>query len=444
MGESDRRLRRNEVALSAGGTFASDFFLPAEMPEGSYKIRVIDQAGHRQTTDFHVVAAADEHLRLLLDLPRSVYYRGETIEGSLRAVLPQDLPLAGVKVQYKLNDAPSTAAITAKTDARGEVHFAIPTGELDSYGTLTFAASIPSRSVSVQRPLTVATQSYSIELEANRDLYLADEAFEIRVKTTNAASRPCAEKVSLKVFRKERVGQMEHEELAAECPLATADDGTARHTLKLAKGGAYVARASGTDRFGNAIAADLSWTVSGDDDPRRLLLLVDRPELKAGDTAEAEVVWRGKPAVGVVACHYDRLVERRQIALKTGLNRLSMPVTAAMAPGFTLAVSVMDDRAIQVRHDGRKPSQADQHALPHSEREDYLHEATCSLSVDPDLQVKIECHRHGDAAASPQPGEPADITVTTCNAQGKPVAAEVGLAVLPYDAEFNSLAPTNR
>ena len=43
------------------------------------------------------------------------------------------------------------------------------------------------------------------------------------------------------------------------------------------------------------------------------------------------------------------------------------------------------------------------------------------------------CHRHGDATAAPRPGEPADVTVTTCDAQGKAVAAEVSLAVLPAD-----------
>ena len=51
-----------------------------------------------------------------------------------------------------------------------------------------------------------------------------------------------------------------------------------------------------------------------------------------------------RPALAVVTCHFDRLIQQRQIALQTGMNRLQIPVTAAMAPGFTLAVSVMADR----------------------------------------------------------------------------------------------------
>ena len=81
--------------------------------------------------------------------------------------------------------------------------------------------------------------------------------------------------------------------------------------------------------------------------------------------------------------------------------------------------------------------------LPYSHER--LHEAACWLGVDADLQVKIECHRHGDATAAPRPGEPADVTVTTCDAQGKPVAAEVSLAMLPADRRTTPRPwPTNR
>ena len=111
--------------------------------------------------------------------------------------------------------------------------------------------------------------------------------------TADAADRPSPEKLLLKVFRQETVGETTREELVAEHPLATAADGTARQTLKLAKGGAYVVRAR-REPIASAIRSrgELPLTVSGDDDPQRLLLLVDRTNLKAGDTAEAQIVWR--------------------------------------------------------------------------------------------------------------------------------------------------------
>ena len=112
----------------------------------------------------------------------------------------------------------------------------------------------------------------------------------------------------MKVFRQEQIGETTREELVEEHPLATAADGTARQTLKLAKGGEYVVRATGTDRFGNTITGKRSLTVSGDDDRQRLLLLVDRRSLKVGEAVEAQVVWREAPALAVVVCHSDRLI----------------------------------------------------------------------------------------------------------------------------------------
>ena len=262
---ANRRLRRREVKLSAAGTFSFDFLLPEEMPEGAYKVLVHDQAGHRQVAGFQIGRPEEETLRLVLDLPKTVYYRGETIEGALRAVLPQDRPLVGVKARYKFGNEPAT---DATTDARGEVHFAIPTAELESYGRLAFEATIPSRSLSLRRDVTVATRGFSIGLETTRQVFLAGETFDVRVTTADAADRPSAEKLLLKVVRVRQAFQPDREpdkvrlesltynreELVEEHPLATAADGTARQTLKLAKGGVYSIRATGTDRFGNSIA----------------------------------------------------------------------------------------------------------------------------------------------------------------------------------------------
>lgn len=88
-GDRDRRLRRREVMLSAGGTFSWDFSLPAEMPMGAYKVVVHDQAGHGDAVEFRIVRPEEESPRLVLDLPKTVYYRGETIEGTFLPYCPR-------------------------------------------------------------------------------------------------------------------------------------------------------------------------------------------------------------------------------------------------------------------------------------------------------------------------------------------------------------------
>ncbi len=422
---ADRRLRRQSVVLSVLGTFSCDFPLPEEMPEGTYHVVVNDDAGHHRTAQFEIVRPPVETARLEIDLPRKVYYRGETIEGTFRAVLPQDRRLADAKVEYSLGDRPPA---TVTTDARGEARFAIATDELDLYGQFgdcTLSASLPARELSSQRSITIATRGFDIEMSTPRPVFVVGEAIDVSLKTLDAANRPTVQKLLVKVSRQQKFGDELRELAVEEHSLTSGADGAAKLTLKPARGGHYTISASGTDRFGNTIEQSLAARVSDDEDPERLLLLADRTQFKAGDIADVQLYWRGEPATAVVTTHYDRLREHRIVDLHKGFNRLRFPVTAAMAPAFTLAASVMDAQ-------GSRPAPS---AMP------FLCEAECNFTVDPNLQVKLESHRHGDPAAKPLPGEPIDVTVTTCDAQGKPLAAEVSLAALPSDRTDGNAGP---
>ena len=438
---TDRRLRRKSVTLSALGTFACDFPLPAGMPDGNYSVVVSDDAGHHRTAQFEIASPREEEARLVIDMPRHVYYRGETVEGTFRVLLPQDRLLSGAKVAYRLDNLPPA---TVTTDARGEARFSFATEELEGADAQLLSAAVSSRGLSAQCDLTVATHGFSIGLSAARPVFVTGESVEVKLKTSDAAKQPIAEKLHVKVTRQVPQGDETRDEPVEEHALTTGADGTANFTLRPAKGGSYTISASGSDRFGNAIVQSLKVRISGDDDPERLLLLVDRTDLKAGDTADVQVYWRGEPATALVTTHYDRLRDHWLMELHKGANRLSLPVTAAMAPGFTLAVAVMDQSSRQPGAPGRAVRQESEVANAADARTpaaNALYEAECEFNVDPNLQVKLECHRHGDSAAKPRPGEPFDVTVTTCDAGGKPVAAEVGLSVLSSDRMLGAQAP---
>jgi uncharacterized protein YfaS (alpha-2-macroglobulin family)/tetratricopeptide (TPR) repeat protein len=433
---SDRRLRRQSVTLSALGTFACDFPLPVGMPEGKYSAVVSDEAGHHRTAEFEIASPPEEGARLVVDVPRHVYYRGETIEGAFRVVLPQDRPLSNAKVMYRLDDLPPA---TATTDARGEARFKISTEELEGSPDRVLSASVSSRGLSAQCNLMVATRGFSIDLSTVRPVFVVGENTEVTITTVDAAKQPVAEKLHLKVTREVKSGDETRNESVEDHSLATAADGTAKLTLRLAKSGDYSIAASGSDRFGNTIEQSLKVRVSGDDDPERLLLIVDHKDFKVGDTIGAQVYWRGKPATALVTTHYDRLREHSLMELHKGSNRLVLPVNAAMAPGFTLTVAVMERRSEHAPSAVVRLKDGDHHAPDVSNRT--LYAAECQFTVDPNLQVKLECHRHGDLSAKPQPGEPIDVTVTTCDALGKPLSAEVGLSVLPFDRTSDESGP---
>ena len=79
---------------------------------------------------------------------------------------------------------------TVTTDDRGEVHFSIPTAEMESYGAMTFEAAVPSRALTLRRNLAVATRGFSIGLETDRPLHVTGETFDVRLTTHDAADKP--------------------------------------------------------------------------------------------------------------------------------------------------------------------------------------------------------------------------------------------------------------
>jgi alpha-2-macroglobulin len=414
--KANRRLRRQDVALSPMGTFDFHFPLPEFDAENTYQIIVTHGEAPNEVlnkTVFRVRPPQRDALRLTLELPKRTLLRGEAVVGRLRAVLPLDRPLVGAKIDYSLG---RDFKATAVTDSSGEVRLSIPTADLETTGDLPFTAAIQGQKVEIRTDVTVTTEALAIELETNRALYLAGEPFEARVKTTGADGRPVAAQVMLEVFekREEPAGEEGPTTAQQQIRLTTAGDGLARQTLKIAKGGRYKISASGIDRFGNHVVADKPVTISGEEDRRRLLMLVDRTDLKAGETADVQVIWRGGPALAIITCHTDRILQKRQVMLARGVNRLQIPVDATMAPVFALTASVMADG-----EEGSKPNR------PRTATSRY-HEASCEFAVDRALQVKIDCQRRTDGVRA---------TITTRDPLGKPVPAEFCLAALPFPSE---------
>src|SRR5690606_11349688 len=120
-----RVIRSEKVSLGKFGTFADNFLLPETAPQGSYRVH-LHQPGGTQSyeTAFTVHEFKLEPIHITVDLPRKVYYRGETIEGKISLKYYYGTPLAGRRIQYQLAD---DRLHTAETDANGEVKFEFPT-----------------------------------------------------------------------------------------------------------------------------------------------------------------------------------------------------------------------------------------------------------------------------------------------------------------------------
>jgi uncharacterized protein YfaS (alpha-2-macroglobulin family)/tetratricopeptide (TPR) repeat protein len=412
----NRLVRQQEVALNKFGTFHAHFVLPPTSPQGEYRVLVRDQDQKSYQGTFQVHQYQLEPVRLVIDTPRTVYYRGEDIEGTIRAEYYYGAPLVNAEIRYVLA---GERVHTARTDDNGKVKFKLPTREFRETQTLPLVVTLPERNLQRASNFLLACQGFSIALDTVRSVYVAGETFEVSISTRDAEGKPAGRELALKVFEQTTVQGKVGERMVETHELeSSADDGTARQTLKLEQGGRYVLRAEGTDRFDNPVSGQHIVQISDEDDQVRLRILADAHTFKVGDTARVKLHWRENPALALVTYQGARVLQYQLIELNKGSNPLEIPMTARLAPNFELAVAVMTD--------GRKA----EGGRRKGEEGKRFHEANSPFTVERELNVTIASKPKKDADGSVRPGEDLEVTVTTTDPQGNPVSAEVGLAMV--------------
>ncbi len=425
----NRLLREEESTLGKFGSFHTHFILPETSPQGEYRILVSDAEEHQYQGGFLVEEYKLEPVRLVVDTPRHVYYRGEKIEGKIRAEFYHGAPLAGRQVTYQLAGERS---YTATTDEKGEVKFELSTRDFLESQVLALTVALPERSIARAVNFFLATQGFSISLKTVRPVYVAGESFEVALRTLDAEGKPVAGKLALRVLRRTEVDGKVGERLVEEHPMETDKEGNARQTLSLKEGGQYVCRAVGTDRFDNVVSGEHAVTISGEEDRVRLRILADRHTFKVGDTAKVQLLWREAPALALVTHQGAKILDYRLVTLEKGANSLEIPMAAELAPNFELAVAVMTDP---------RPKKGEKTPDLPIQR---FHAASSPFTVERDLKVELSWKRAGKGEGPVRPGEEIEVTIKTTDPQGKPVAAELSLGMVEkslLDRFASSLAP---
>ena len=179
----NRLVHQQKITLGGLGTFHTNFVLPAGCPQGQYRVLLHDEAQQSYQGGFGVREYQVEPVQLTVDTPRRVYYRGEEIEGTIRAAFYYGAPLAGRELTYQLSDGRLN---TTKTDARGEVHSSSRTRDFAESQALRLDVVLPERNVHAAVNFFLATEGFSIVAATVRPVYLAGESFEVTLTARDA------------------------------------------------------------------------------------------------------------------------------------------------------------------------------------------------------------------------------------------------------------------
>ncbi|MGV3660009.1 MAG: MG2 domain-containing protein [Prosthecobacter sp.] len=413
-----RVLRRMRSKLSEFGTFTHSVPLPATTPAGSYTIRAraVNENGagaedESYSASFEVSEFEVEEITAVIETKPEAVFRGDRIDGTLRVKYSWGAPLVDEPVRLQMPDG---RMLEGKTDAEGTFAFTQETSTFQAGAYVTFSAQLPARQRTVQHGVPVLQSALRLVWDRLPVPALMGEPSVIRVKTMDHRGKPAAASVKVTLSRLNQ--QVANPVLAglpgliytpqASAPVRVAEfvietdaaTGLGSSTIVLQEAVPHLLQAQTTDAKGNVVEIPATVAVSGPDDVTRLHLFSDEHTVNEGAALKVDAHSRMAAPLALVTLAGEEMIEHRIIKLASGHNELAVAVAAAHWPHFDLSVACLDG--------------------------DKLHSARRGFRVKRPLKIEIQTP---DKPA--KPGETVDVVLTTTDAGGRPVAAELSLAL---------------
>ncbi len=425
-----RPIREEAVNLSQFGGFDTQMQLDADAPLGEYRIQVSphDAKGTERTFigQFQVERFQLEKVQLTLDFPRDVYFRGEPVEATFSAQYYYGQPVKHARIQYNLPDGRS---YTEEADDQGKLKVIFDTTLMQPGNQLHFRGTILGENASVRDHVMLAHLEFSIDVKPDADLVLSGEPFDVTVRTTGADGKPLGVKLAIKVVQQrgdvlthpvlsqipwlEGEGTAEPAEVTIQEHHLQTDNASGVGTIQLTltKGGTYIVRASGMDRFGQSVVSAGHVRISDESDETKLRIFAERTKTEVGAAETLRIHSRLMQAHALLTFEGEGVIAYEVLALKSGMNPLQFTVGHAHFPNFYLAVAAIDGQQLRTT------------------QKHFVVERKLNLQVS----WKEEQSRP-DYNFEPfpiyEPGATAEIEVRAIDQLGKPVKAEFSLALV--------------
>ena len=400
---SGRLVLQREVQFSEFGTFDFGFDLDDRAELGDWRVQTLraDGASAVHTMEFRVGRYERPRLQLAFDLKESVVLRGESIAGVLRATWFYGEPFAMREVVCTMA-LPDGGVVERRgqTNAAGELTLELPTAEFQETAVAVLEASAPGENARGVVTVPIVTTELAMSVRVKRPVYLAGETLEAVAEIKDHSGKPLVREAELVYYRLQsdaRSGALQEVEVARKA-IQSDKDGQARVTFVAHDGGEARVRIVCKDRFGNVVTNDAQFTVSGKDDEQKLRLLADRETWSVGEEAVARVVNRAGKRLALLTWQADGILACESRMIDDGESSLALPMLPEHAPNFALSIAMVDGKN--------------------------LHVAERPFFVRRELRVEVE------APKSAKPRDTKEVVVRVRDASGKPVRAEIALAMV--------------
>ena len=441
-----RAIREEAVNLSQFGGFDTQMQLDADAPVGEYRIQVSpdDAKGTERTFigRFQVERFQLEKVQLTLDFPRDVYFRGEQVEATFSAQYYYGQPVKHARIQY---DLPDGRSYTEEADDQGKLKVIFDTTLMQSGNQLHFHGTILGENASVRDHVMLTHLEFSIDVKPDADLVLSGEPFDVTVRTTAADGKPLGVKLAVKVVQQQ--GDLPAHPILSQIPWLEGEgtgepaevtvqehhlqtdntSGVGTIQLTLTKGGTYIVRASGVDRFGQPVVGAGHVRISDESDETKLRIFAERTKTEVGAAETLRIHSRLTQVRALVTFEGEGVIAYKVLALKSGMNPLQFTVGHAHFPNFYLGVAAIDGQQLRTT------------------QKHFVVERKLNLNVS----WKEEQSRP-DYNFEPfpiyEPGATAEVEVRATDQLGKPVKAEFSLALVDealFSIYSDTLTPIN-
>ncbi len=433
-----------QLALNEWGSFDGSFLLAPEPPLGDYELVVTVGKGDKETLFFHsfrVEAYRKPEFTVDVNIDQDLYFSGDKIYFTVSAKYFFGSPVSGGKVSYDIRFRPGggpppaqiltaaglgTAAIgqiedsfrgEGRLDKDGQLRFYVPTKNLPYDRDLRISAEVSETALrprSASDSTHIAASAIVLNISPNEYEYVVGETSTVTVRTTDHEGKPVSAAVNLTLVENltDREGRSYDER--TKQTVETNSEGRAEVQFPLKHLGYHSFEAWTKDQNGNPAYDSESIDVVKKRAIQQwptLSLDADAPSYKPGDVALVKGETDQLGAWMLVTVEGESIFSSRVYKLQDHVFTLKVPITEALRPNAQVRAAIIRKGDLTGASEGLRVPFADK---------------KLTITITPNKEKY-------------QPAETASYVVTTRDASGAAVPAEVGLGVV--DASVYEIRP---